>query len=73
MYQDYFNLMGISAFPALSLFLLLMFWSIIWKGIALWKAAKNDSRVWFIIMLVVNTVGLLEIAYIFFFSKKKNA
>jgi len=46
-------------------------WTIPWKGVALWKAAKNGQKAWFIIMLVVNTVAILEILYIFFFSKKK--
>ena len=71
MYEQYFNLMGISSFPALSLFLVLLLWSFIWKGIALWKAARNGSKAWYVVMLVVNTVGILEIVYIFFFSKRK--
>lgn len=44
---------------------ILVLWSIIWKGIALWRAARNESKVWFVIMLIVNTVGILEIIYIF--------
>lgn len=46
-------------------------WTIPWKGVALWKAARNGSKPWFIVMLIVNTVGILEIIYIFGFSKKK--
>ena len=46
-------------------------WSSIWKGIALWKAARNNSLVWFIVLLLVNTLGILEIIYIFGFSKQK--
>lgn len=52
--------------------ILLAVWSIIWKGLALWKSAKNQHKVWFIIMLIVNTVGILEILYYFIFSKPKN-
>ena len=48
----------------------LVIWSIIWKGIALWKAARNNHTVWYVIMLIVNTAGILEIIYIFGFSKK---
>lgn len=44
-------------------------WSLIWKGLALWRAAKNNSKPWFVVILVVNTVGILEIIYYFFFSK----
>ena len=50
---------------------LLAIWTIVWKGTALWKAAKNNSLPWFIALLVINTMGILEIVYIFFFSKKK--
>jgi hypothetical protein len=73
-YQQLVNVLGYSSLPAgyAVLFALLAVWSIVWKGIALWKAARNGSKPWFIIMLVVNTVGILEIVYIFFFSKKKN-
>ncbi len=46
-------------------------WTLIWKGTALWKAAQNNQIAWFIILLVANTMGILEIIYIFFFSKKK--
>jgi hypothetical protein len=46
-------------------------WTIPWKGVALWKSARNGDLVWFIILLLVNTLGILEIIYIFFFSRKK--
>jgi len=51
---------------------LLVIWSVIWKGIALWKAARNGHKVWFIVLLVLNTVGILEILYIFVWGKKKS-
>lgn len=47
-------------------------WSLPWKGIALWKAAKLNDKWWFAVLLVVNALGLLEILYIFIFSKRKN-
>lgn len=43
-------------------------WSLIWKGIALYKAARNGQKGWFVALLVINTLGLLEIVYILFFS-----
>lgn len=45
--------------------LLILTWSLIWKGFALWKAARVGSKPWFIIFLVLNTLGILEIIYIF--------
>jgi len=52
-------------------FILLMIWSLAWKGIALWKAGRLGQKVWFVILLVVNTVGILEIIYIFAVARKK--
>lgn len=45
-------------------------WSAIWKGIALWKCGRNNQLAWFIVLLVVNTLGILEIVYLLFFQKK---
>jgi len=56
----------------LSSFILgVLLWTLPWKGVALWKAARNSHKRWFVVLLVVNTLALLEIVYIFFFSKKK--
>ena len=46
-------------------------WSIAWKGVALWRAGRNAHLVWFIVLFIVNTLGILEIIYIFAFSRKK--
>ena len=48
----------------------ILIWSIIWKGLALWKAARLESKIWFVVLLVVNTAGILEILYLYIFSKK---
>ena len=48
----------------------LALWTLPWKGVALWKAASRHDKWWFIALLVVNTVGILEIFYIFFIAKK---
>lgn len=49
---------------------LLIAWSIMWKGIALWHSARNKQLVWYIALLIVNTVGILEIVYLIFFRKR---
>ncbi len=49
----------------------IILWSFIWKGLALWRAAKNDSKPWFIALLFVNTLGILEILYLFVFGREK--
>lgn len=40
-------------------------WSLPWKGYALWIAAKNNHKWWFVALLILNTVAILEIIYIF--------
>ncbi len=52
---------------------LIVFWTIPWKGVALWRASKNNHKKWFVALLVLNTLAVLEIIYIYFFSKNKQA
>lgn len=49
--------------------ILFLAWVTFWKGLALWKAAGRKQLAWFIILLLVNTLGLLEIAYIFYLNR----
>ena len=63
--------MNVDLTPELIAFLIIAsLWSLPWKGIALWKSARNGDKKWFIVLLLVNTLALLEIFYIFVFSKK---
>ena len=64
------DLSKLPTIPPLAQYVLLV-WSIAWKGLALWKASKNDQKNWFIAILVINTLGILEIIYLFRFAKKK--
>jgi methionyl-tRNA synthetase len=45
-------------------------WSLFWMGWALWRAARDGSKIWFIVLLLVHTMGILDIIYIFIISKK---
>jgi len=47
----------------------LVVWSIVWKALALWKSARAGSKAWFVVFLLVNTAGILEIIYLFALSK----
>jgi len=53
------------------LFFLLVAWSLAWKGVALWRAARNNQMYWFVALMLINTVGILEIIYIYVFAKKR--
>ena len=48
-----------------------LLWTLFWKGLAMWHAAGHKEKIWFIALLVVNTVGILDIIYLFWVAKKK--
>lgn len=50
--------------------ILITAWTLPWKGVALWRAARTRDKWWFVAMLILNTLGILEILYIFYFGKR---
>jgi hypothetical protein len=52
-------------------FVLLALWTVFWKGLALWHSARRGQGWWFIIFLLVNTAGVLELVYLFGVIKLK--
>lgn len=40
------------------------------KGVALWRSAQARQKGWYIALLVTNTFGILDLAYLFYFTKK---
>lgn len=47
----------------------LIAWTFVWKGFALWRSAELRQKYWFIAILLINTLGILEIIYLFFVSR----
>ncbi len=54
---------------ALWLLAVILVWSIVWKLLALWKSARKKQIIWFIVLAFINTIGILEILYIYVFSE----
>lgn len=52
------------------IFLILALWTIPWKLYAVWIAVKHDQKKWFVALLLLNTIGILEIFYVFKIAKK---
>lgn len=52
--------------------LVLALWDTVWKALALYRAGYNRSPLWFFFLLILNTIGILPILYLFVFGKKKN-
>lgn len=53
------------------IFFIAYLWSMLWKALALWKSANLKQKNWFVGILILNTLGIVEIAYLFFFAKEK--
>jgi len=49
--------------------IIVIIWEAVWKLIAMWKSARKGHVVWFIVLAVFNTVGILPILYLYLFSK----
>ena len=63
--------LGIPLIWAIVLIAIIMIWSLIWKGLALWHSSRRRQLGWFLVLLVVNTLGILEIVYLFTVIKLK--
>lgn len=48
-------------------------WELLWKGIALWKAARLHDTAWYVVMLLVNSLGIIPIIYILTHRQQTNA
>jgi len=71
--NEYLTLIASQLGISTSLLIIVLIWSIAWKLLALWKSARKGSLVWFIVLAVFNTIGILPILYIFVFSKMKSS
>jgi len=62
---------GISYESAILLFTVLSIWALVWKGIALWKSGRRTHMIWFVVILITNTFGLIPIIYLLINRGKK--
>jgi methionyl-tRNA synthetase len=51
--------------------LVVIAWNFTLKGVALWFAARRNQPCWFAALIILNTLGILEIVYFFSLRKKK--
>jgi hypothetical protein len=64
--NNYFDL---SPNVLMTIFWILISWTLFWKGWSMWIAAKKNHKIWFIALLLLNSFGILDILYTFIFSK----
>ncbi len=67
--EGYLSTIATQLGMSVGLLAIVIIWTLVWKLIALWKSARNNQPVWFVILGIVNTMGILEILYIFVFHK----
>lgn len=46
------------------LLLVVIAWDIAWRGVGLWRASRHNHLSWFVVILLINSVGILPIIYI---------
>lgn len=51
---------------------IILLWEVIWKAIAMWHAARKNQLVWFILIVIINSIGILSIIYLLI-NRKKSA
>ncbi len=57
--------------PNILVLIAIMSWVLPWKGVALWYAARQGHKYWFVALLVINSLALLDIFYIFAIARRK--
>jgi hypothetical protein len=50
----------------------ILFWTLPWKAWALWLSARRGDFWWFFSLLILNTLAILDIVYIFFVAKQSD-
>lgn len=62
---------GLGAALFTTIVIILALWSAVWKAIALWMSARRKQTAWYVVMIIINTLGILEIIYIFAVAKNR--
>ena len=65
--------MNLNQINQISPFLLfaMSLWTIAWMGLGLYRAASLKQKNWFLAILLIHIMGIIEIAYLFYFAKKR--
>jgi len=51
--------------------LFISLWTLVWKGVALYRAGKNRQKVWFVVLLLLNDLGILSMVYLRWFQRQR--
>lgn len=62
---------GISILAITIILAIIFIWEAVWKLLGMWRAGRNNSPIWFVVLGITNTLGILPILYIYVFSNWK--
>lgn len=51
--------------------IILLAWTLVWKAFGLWHSAKRNNGIMFVIMLLVNSAGIIPIVYLLYLKYGK--
>ena len=68
--MDYSGLLASQLGIPLWVIISITVWEAAWTAIAMWKTAKNNHLILFVVFFLVNLLAIPEIIYILWFSKK---
>ena len=51
----------------LSVIVIFTLWDLAWKGIAMWDAVNRKSKLWFVMLLIINSAGIVPILYLLYY------
>ncbi|MEA4983014.1 MAG: DUF5652 family protein [Paludibacter sp.] len=53
------------------LIIVLFIWDAVLKLLAMWKAAQRKELLWFVLIAIINTIGILPLIYLIVNKDKK--
>lgn len=65
-FEQMFGMVGLGGMATFGVVMLVLIaWTLFWKGLGLWHASKNNKPYWFVAFLLINSVGILELIFLF--------
>lgn len=71
MHHSFENMLFPSPFISLPFLVILAVVLVAIKGYALWHAARNEQKWWFVFLLIINGLGIPELVYLVWFRADK--
>ena len=65
------ELMSLLGFMGMSWVLISLIWTIPLKGYSMWLSARRNQPIWFILLLIIQTMGIFELIYLLIYGFKE--